>query len=511
MSAATSDIDRLRIIGMRGLAGVGWFCTALELVIGVSLAHPGTWLAIAVSILVNLAPTWAARRGVPDLTGRLLVATLAALHPAIAVYLWQGTTLQTDIHLYFLAALAALALLYDWRAIMFAGALIAVHHVLLSLIDSSIAFSGNGSVLRVAIHIVAVLIECVALAVMAERTYHLTVSQEQARRESEQSALEANDRKREAEAALAAAGVAKARANSERRAREAAEQATATQRRREMLALADSFHASVAEIVGSVGTASGELAALAHALNDVARRASRETAETLAIATQSSDGARELAERIREMSESILAISTTVDQQATLSEDARSRTRLGHDAVDLLVGRSRSITNFADVIQEIAARTNLLALNATIEAARAGEVGRGFAVVANEVKGLAGQSAGATGEIRLLSAEVQSGAGVAETALLDISAMVEELTHAAQAIRSSVDGQRDTASAIEATARETAMGTTLIAGQIASVAEVADSTEALSDRVSTAATSLAVTARALTGATERFVAQLSAA
>ena len=50
------------------------------------------------------------------------------------------------------------------------------------------------------------------------------------------------------------------------------------------------------------------------------------------------------------------------------------------------VGRIGAV---ADMIGEIAAKTNLLALNAAIEAARAGEAGEGFAVVASEVKALA--------------------------------------------------------------------------------------------------------------------------
>jgi len=67
-----------------------------------------------------------------------------------------------------------------------------------------------------------------------------------------------------------------------------------------------------------------------------------------------------------------------------------------------------SINAAIELITEISNQTSLLSLNASIEAARAGELGRGFSVVAEEIRQLAGKSKQATESIMNTAEQIDS-------------------------------------------------------------------------------------------------------
>jgi ABC-type transporter Mla subunit MlaD len=78
-------------------------------------------------------------------------------------------------------------------------------------------------------------------------------------------------------------------------------------------------------------------------------------------------------------------------QSSAIAEVARKLKGMG--------ARSEEIGQIVELLEDVAAETNVLALNAALEASRAGAQGKGFGMVADEVRKLAERSAAATKDI----------------------------------------------------------------------------------------------------------------
>jgi methyl-accepting chemotaxis protein len=285
----------------------------------------------------------------------------------------------------------------------------------------------------------------------------------------------------------------------------------AVERRTLMDRLAGEFQKVIGNIVGTVSSASSELATAATTLTETAETTQKLSTAVAAASEEASSNVQTVATATEEMASSIGEIGRQVQESSQIAGQAVAQARKTDDRIIKLAQAASRIGDVTQLITSIAEQTNLLALNATIEAARAGEAGKGFAVVAQEVKQLASQTAKATSEISGQIAEMQAATQESVAAIKEIGGTIARISDIAASIAAAVDQQGAATQEITRNVQQAAGGTAKVADNISEVSDGAAKTGTASAEVLAAAKALSGQSDRLKAEVDKFLATVRAA
>jgi methyl-accepting chemotaxis protein len=487
---------------------------------GLAVLH-GTWLAaLLVGGGISAGAYFLSKTAPGAFSTRVFIGIGLVAYSALFVHQTQGLI---EVHFHFFGALAFLLVYRDWRVIVIAAGVIAVHHLSFMVLQNAgapvwVMPDGHLGLGMVLLHAVFVVFECIVLVVLARSMAEETQTtaklragdaEERAQLAALAEALERRDLSVAADDADGPAAILRTGIGHVATLVETI-QATAleiSETSREVSAASAESERSSEEIAGAVGNVASATERQARLVME-AGDAAGEAAAAVERAMNAAEAAADAAEKALKDAEQ--GMGTADDARAAMTAVEESAAAIT-EAAEALVRRSTEITGFVGTITTIAEQTNLLALNAAIEAARAGESGRGFAVVADEVRKLAEQSAAAAGstneivtDIARMTEKVAALAGEGrqrtETSARTVALSrgeFEGIAASARDVAARVD-------AINGASRDAAHHAEESRGRMIELASLAESSSATTEEVAASTQETAATAGQLSASAQRL-------
>lgn len=381
--------------GDRIMVAVLWLLWIVSLFFSLFYSTWATWAIVGTAI--SVLGTAVARTFPGSLTARLTLGTCFMFYSALLIHQAHGAT---ETHFGIFTLLAFLLYYRDWRPIVLAAGVIAIHHAGFYLLQANgvpiYVFTHANMPMMVVVHAAYVVFETVILVVMANNLHRESMESavlESLGAQSSHSEEIDLDPARVEGAGAAGSGVAGFLKTIGEAIQQAGSVAAAIRTTSADLNLASNDMVEIrkhqqADIERAVGV-----------IHEMDLLTAQMAQNSQTIADQAGESARSASETEQAMTSTIRSIEQMIGSVQRTSAQ-----------MEKLEKTTAQIEQIVTMIDQIAGQTNLLALNASIEAARAGESGRGFAVVAQEVRRLSENTQNSAKDIQSVVSSLRAAA-----------------------------------------------------------------------------------------------------